>query len=81
VAERKFQMSGFEIAFYGVIPRQGFRKHRCNLVYFTRISAQTCTEIITEISCHEITQFQWPVGYSVIEAYEGRSLHVQVILM
>jgi hypothetical protein len=51
----------------------------CNLVYF--ISARTYTEIIIEMICHKITQFQRPASYSVLETYERRGLHMQVILM
>ena len=72
VAERRVQMGGFKIACYGVIPRQGGKNRSCNLVYF--ISARTCTEIVIEMSCQQITQFQRPAGYSVIETYERRGL-------
>ena len=79
VAEIKVQKNGFKITCYGFTPRQGRRKNSSNLVYF--ISARTCTEIIIEMSCYQITQFQRPAGFSVLETYERRGLHMQVILM
>jgi hypothetical protein len=79
VAERKVQKCRFKITFYDVIPRQVRRNHNCNFVYF--ISSRTFTEIVIEMRCHQITQFQRPAGYSIIETYESRGLYMHVMLM